>query len=131
MRYPIVAAAVAALILSSFSTAFAQAPQPQTTTRPPSAPSTSAAQPSQGAPTYSSENTARASCRDQVVWMNTDPASHIYHFSGSKDYGHTKNGAYMCKADADKIGRAAKNEKDPGAQQTMPAPGTPPKPTSR
>ncbi|MBV9826066.1 MAG: hypothetical protein JO001_10375 [Alphaproteobacteria bacterium] len=31
----------------------------------------------------------------------------------ARDYGHTKNGAYMCQPDADKIGCAAKNEKPP------------------
>jgi hypothetical protein len=31
--------------------------------------------------------------------------------SGTKDYGHTKRGAYMCQTDADKIGHAAKDEK--------------------
>jgi hypothetical protein len=43
--------------------------------------------------------------------MNTK--SGIYHFAGSRDYGHTKQGAYMCRSDADKVGRAAKNEKAP------------------
>jgi len=40
--------------------------------------------------------------------------SKIYHFSGHKDYGHTKEGAYMCEKDALGQGiRAAKNEKHP------------------
>jgi hypothetical protein len=26
--------------------------------------------------------------------------SHIYHFPGTRDYGHTKSGAYMCEAEA-------------------------------
>jgi hypothetical protein len=43
--------------------------------------------------------------------MNTK--SGIYHFAGSRDYGHTKQGAYMCRPDADKVGRAATNEKAP------------------
>jgi hypothetical protein len=49
-----------------------------------------------------------------LVWMNNP--SKIYHWAGSRDYGHTKNGAYMCQADADKMGRAAKNEKAPPAR---------------
>ena len=47
-----------------------------------------------------------------VVWANLN--SKIYHFSGHKDYGNTKSGAYMCELDATTQGmRAAKNEKRP------------------
>ena len=47
-----------------------------------------------------------------VVWVNE--RSRIYHFAGTRDYGHTKRGAYMCEADAQAAGnRAAKNESDP------------------
>jgi hypothetical protein len=47
-----------------------------------------------------------------VIWANLK--SRIYHFSGSKDYGATKQGAYMCEKDAVAQGvRAAKNEKHP------------------
>ena len=61
---------------------------------------------------FSTEGDAKAHCSNQnVVWMNNP--SKIYHWAGSRDYGHTKNGGYMCQADADKIGRAAKNEKAP------------------
>jgi len=49
-----------------------------------------------------------------VVWLNTK--SGIYHFAGSRDYGRTKQGAYMCRTDADKVARAAKNEKAPPAR---------------
>jgi hypothetical protein len=31
-----------------------------------------------------------------VVWVNTK--SNIYHFAGRRDYGNTKQGAYMCQA---------------------------------
>ncbi len=56
---------------------------------------------------------AKARCpADTVVWANLK--SKIYHFSGSKDYGATKEGAYMCEKDATAEGvRAAKNEKHP------------------
>ena len=60
---------------------------------------------------FSSEGAARAHCAgDTVVWVNTK--SHVYHFAGSKDYGNTKHGAFMCRADADRAGtlHAAKNE---------------------
>jgi hypothetical protein len=47
-----------------------------------------------------------------VVWANLP--SRIYHFANSRNYGHTKRGAYMCEQDAQSSGmRAAKNEKHP------------------
>jgi len=61
---------------------------------------------------FASEAEARASCRgDTVVWANTK--SHVYHLPGTPAFGHTKRGAFMCQADADRSGtfRAAKNEK--------------------
>jgi hypothetical protein len=61
---------------------------------------------------FASEAEARSTCRgDTVVWANTK--SHVYHFSGTPKFGHTKHGAFMCQADADRSGgfRAAKNEK--------------------
>lgn len=60
---------------------------------------------------FSSEADARARCgSDTVVWVNTK--SRVYHFPGSREYGQTKHGAFMCQADADRSGtfRAAKNE---------------------
>jgi len=59
---------------------------------------------------FASESDAKARCgSDAIVWVNTK--SHVYHFSGSKDYGRTKRGAFMCRADADHGAfRAAKNE---------------------
>jgi hypothetical protein len=42
------------------------------------------------------------------------PESGIYHFNGTKDFGTTKRGAYMCEKDTAAGGfRAAKNEKHP------------------
>ena len=50
--------------------------------------------------------------RITVVWVNEH--SHIYHFPGTRDYGHAKSGAYMCEAEAQTAGnRAAKNERHP------------------
>lgn len=47
-----------------------------------------------------------------VVWVNEH--SHIFHYPGTRDYGNTKHGEYMCEADATAAGnRAAKNEKHP------------------
>ena len=47
-----------------------------------------------------------------VVWVNEH--SHIYHFPGTRDYGRTTSGAYMCEAEAQASGnRAAMNERHP------------------
>jgi hypothetical protein len=58
---------------------------------------------------YTTELAARARCpSDIVVWANTP--TRIYHYSGTRYFGHTRNGAYMCEADARAAGyRAAKN----------------------
>jgi hypothetical protein len=66
-----------------------------------------------GANEFAAEALAKAHCpSDTVVWANLD--SKVYHFSGNKNYGKTKEGAYMCEKDALGQGvRAAKNEKHP------------------
>ena len=66
-----------------------------------------------GAGGAASEAQAKARCpNDTVVWANT--RSGIYHFAGTHNYGTTKQGAYMCEADAKAAGdRAAENEKHP------------------
>ena len=110
-------------------TAAAPAPAPapaqtKTTTAPapapaPSAPpaSTAAARPATTAPAganqYGTEVQAKMRCGSgTIVWANLE--SKIYHFTGYKDYGSTKSGAYMCERDATSQGmRAAKNEKHP------------------
>jgi hypothetical protein len=86
------------------------APAAKTTAAPPPGRSPSAAT---GASQYTSEAQAKARCGSGVVvWANLK--SKIYHFSGHKDYGNTKEGAYMCERDATSEGmRAAKNEKHP------------------
>jgi len=95
-------------------TTTAPAPAPAS---PPPARSATQAPPAATAPTganqYSTETQAKLRCAlGTVVWANLD--SKIYHFSGYKDYGTTKTGAYMCERDATSQGmRAAKNEKHP------------------
>jgi len=66
-----------------------------------------------GAGQFATEARAKAHCPgDIVVWANT--SSQIYHFSGNKNYGNTKQGAYMCEKDSVNAGmRAAKNETHP------------------
>lgn len=62
---------------------------------------------------FASDQQAHAHCpTDTVVWVNT--RSRVYHFAGTHNYGHTKQGAYMCEADAKGAGdRAAMNESHP------------------
>jgi hypothetical protein len=64
-----------------------------------------------GAGEFTTEAEAKGRCpTDTVVWVNTK--SHKFHFAGHKSYGTTKQGAYMCQADATAAGDvAAKGEK--------------------
>ena len=62
---------------------------------------------------YASAAQAEGRCPGAtVVWVNTK--SGVYHFAGTKNYGTTKAGAYMCENDATAAGdRASKQEKHP------------------
>ena len=64
-----------------------------------------------GANEFSTEVQAKGHCpTDTIVWVNL--SSRVYHYSGSRVYGNTKKGAYMCERDTVAAGnRAAKNEK--------------------
>jgi hypothetical protein len=90
--------------------------QPRTATAPATraapAPASTARAPT-GANQFSTEAEAKAHCpADTVVWVTL--SSKIYHFSGTRYYGNTKNGAYMCERDTAAAGmRAAKNETHP------------------
>jgi hypothetical protein len=68
---------------------------------------------STGANQFASESEAKAHCPGEpVVWANT--RSKVYHFAGSRAYGNTRRGAYMCEKDTSAAGlRSAKNEKRP------------------
>jgi hypothetical protein len=59
------------------------------------------------------ETSAKGRCpTDTVVWVNLP--SKIYHFAGTKSYGTTKRGAYMCEKEAIAAeNRASKTEKHP------------------
>ena len=58
-----------------------------------------------GAGQFASEAEAKGRCLGStVVWVNTKGKSHTYHYSGSRWYGTTKQGAYMCEADAGAAG---------------------------
>jgi hypothetical protein len=91
----------------------AAAPAPVPAAAPAKKPAPTAASAPTGANEFAAEAQAKARCpTDTVVWANLD--SKVYHFSGNKNYGTTKEGAYMCEKDAVAQGvRAAKNEKHP------------------
>ena len=95
----------------------ASAPSTKPAATPASAPATkpapTAASAPGGANEFAAEAQAKARCpADTVVWANLK--TKVYHFSGGKNYGTTKEGAYMCEKDALGQGvRAAKNEKHP------------------
>ena len=96
------------------ATAAPAAPGPNPTAAgPPSRPAPSVSANPVGANEFSTEAQAKARCpSDTVVWANL--TSKIYHFSGTKSYGTTKHGAYMCERDTATAGmRAAKNETHP------------------
>lgn len=62
---------------------------------------------------FADEASAKARCpSDTVVWVNLP--SKVYHFAGSRSYGTTKRGAYMCEREAIAAeDRASKTEKHP------------------
>lgn len=48
---------------------------------------------------FKTESEAKSACGGQsVVWAN--PSGHVLHASGSKYYGKTKRGAYVCETTA-------------------------------
>ena len=95
----------------------APAPAPMQASLPKPAPATMhpTARPT-GAGEFSSEGEAKARCpSDTVVWVNTK--SHIYHYAGTRSYGTTKQGAYMCEADASAAGDRASKARIKATQQ--------------
>jgi hypothetical protein len=57
----------------------------------------------QSGPHFHSEQEARQHCpNDAVVWVNTK--TRVYHLKGERWYGATKDGAYVCRKDADAEG---------------------------
>jgi hypothetical protein len=93
------------------------APAPAPTYQPKPKP-VQAARPT-GAGQFSSEAEAKGRCpADTVVWVNTKGKSNTYHYSGSRWYGTTKQGAYMCEADAGAAGyHASKSRTEQPKQQ--------------
>jgi hypothetical protein len=102
---PAVAPAPAAAPAAAPAPAAAATPKPKKTEAAAPAAATGAGQ-------FAAEAEAKAHCpSDTVVWLNTK--SHKYHFAGHKSYGATKQGAYMCEADAKAAGNAAAKGEQP------------------
>jgi hypothetical protein len=92
------------------------APAPAPTYQPKPKP-VQAARPT-GAGQFSSEAEAKGRCPgDTVVWVNTKGKSHTYHYQGTRWYGTTKQGAYMCEADAGAAGYHASKSRTEGQKQ--------------
>jgi hypothetical protein len=95
----------------------AQKPAPTTTAAPVPAPAQQPPETKGGATLeagqFADEASAKARCStDTVVWVNLP--SKVYHFAGTKSYGTTKRGAYMCEKEAIAAeDRASKTEKHP------------------
>ncbi|WP_158789469.1 hypothetical protein [Granulicella sp. L46] len=54
-------------------------------------------------PHFRTEQEAQQHCpRDVVVWVNTKTG--VYHLKGERWYGATKDGAYVCRNEADAEG---------------------------
>lgn len=94
-----------------------QRPAPTTTAAPVPAPTPQPSVPRDTATLeagqFADEASAKARCpSDTVVWVNLP--SKVYHFAGTKSYGTTKRGAYMCEKEAIAADdRASKTEKRP------------------
>ncbi len=72
---------------------------------------------------YGSEAEAKAACaNDPIVWVNL--RSKVYHEAGSRNYGTTRAGAYMCQKETVAAGfHAPKASRDPTAPAAKPASG--------
>ena len=95
----------------------ARRPAPTTAAAPAPAPAQQPASNSDSATLevgqFADEASAKARCpSDTVVWVNLP--SKIYHFAGTKNYGTTRRGAYMCEKEAIAgENRASKTETHP------------------
>ena len=66
---------------------------------------------------HASEAEAKRACAaGTVVWVNN--ASKIYHAGGTRDYGKTRRGFYMCQAEAERAGFRAVKAPRPKGKRT-------------
>src|SRR5271155_4891481 len=83
----------------------APAPAPAQTYQPKPVPAQTAAR-ATGAGQFTAAAEAQGRCpSDKVVWVNTK--SPVYPYAGTRSYGTTKQGTYMCEADASAAGDRA------------------------
>lgn len=109
-------------------------PAARPATPPAARPAAPAARPAAPTGQFKTEAEARAHCpADAVVWINKE--TKVYHLTGTRYFGKTKAGAYMCQKEADAakfhVSRS-RNETTPAATAT-PAPraATPATPAPR
>jgi hypothetical protein len=105
------AAPAAAPVAAPVSVPATIAPAPAPTYQPKPKPMPMQAARPTGAGQFASEAEAKGRCGASVVWVNTKGKSHTYHYAGSRWYGTTKQGAYMCEADAGAAGYHASKSK--------------------
>jgi len=94
----LLAIGVLTISIASFGTCWAQntASPPQMQPPAKTAPTQTSHSSRSSVQQYKTEADAKSHCgTDQVVWGNT--SSHVLHDSGTKYYGKTTHGAYMCK----------------------------------
>src|SRR5690349_16844558 len=102
MRRSVLLLAAALFVAMPLATVYSEPSTPAGTKKP-------AAQKAEplGPNQYASESEAKQRCgSDPVVWMNF--SSKVYHAAGTRDYGKTRRGAYMCRTEADRSGRPVK-----------------------
>ena len=93
--------------LALYSTTLVAQPTPQPGQTAPATKAKPTAAVKKGQPriegSHSSEAEARKACADgSVVWVNS--RSRIYHAAATRDYGKTRQGFYMCQAQAERSG---------------------------
>ena len=94
----LLAMGVLTISLATFGTCWAQSTSPPSQTQPPAktAPAKASHSSRGTVQQFKTEADAKSHCgTDEVVWGNTN--SHALHNPGTKYYGKTTHGAYMCK----------------------------------
>jgi hypothetical protein len=111
MMQKLLAMSVVTVSLATFGTCCAQSTSPPPQMQPPAkaAPTQASHSSRASVQQFKTEADAKSHCgTDQVVWGNT--SSHALHDPGTKYYGKTTHGAYMCKGLAVNAGYHEANE---------------------
>jgi hypothetical protein len=104
---PFLCAAVLAISLGCATTLYAETATQSGTSTAQKAPAkkAKAAEKTAARPegAHATEADAKRACANEtVVWVNR--ASKIYHAGGTRSYGKTRSGFYMCEANAERMG---------------------------